>query len=147
RCVSKRIADNIQPTLVDETTRLDDERISVPSSNGVSIPPGFGFSPRQAPSVDIDLTKSVICFIHDDDQLGSLEDLARLRMIVKLHDAHGKAVGIRIVLTAVGLPFFHEIGGPWTNRQTTLHSRSNVTKQVQAVVCRRSDTWRRRCPA
>jgi hypothetical protein len=33
----QRIADNIQPALVDETTRLNDERISVPSCDQVSM--------------------------------------------------------------------------------------------------------------
>ena len=66
---------------------------------------------------------------------------------MELHDAHGKAMRIGIILTAVGLPFFHELGGPWTNRQTTLHSRSNITKQVHAVVGGRSDTRRGRRPA
>ena len=32
RGISPRIADDIQPTVIDETTRLDDERTSVPSS-------------------------------------------------------------------------------------------------------------------
>src|SRR5215475_1908188 len=115
RSISQGIADDIQPTLVDEMTRLNDERISVPSSHRVSIPPRLGIRPRQAPSVQIDLTKSVICFVHDDDQLRSLDDLTRLRMIVELHDAHRQAVRIGIILAAVGLPFFHEVGSPWTN--------------------------------
>src|SRR5262249_37322449 len=144
RRIGQRIADNIQPTLVDETTRLNHKRISVPSSDRVSIPPGFGVWTRQAPSVHKNLTKSVICLIHHDDQLRSLDDLARLRMIVELHDAHRQAMRVGIVLAVVGLPFFHEIGGPWTKRQTTLHSCSNVSKQVQTVVGGRRDTWRRR---
>src|SRR5262249_19276416 len=38
RSISQGIADDIQPTLVDEMTRLNDERISVPSSHPLSIP-------------------------------------------------------------------------------------------------------------
>src|SRR5437867_7394678 len=50
RSISQRIADDIEPTLVDETIRLDDERISVPFSYRVSIPPRFRVGTRQAPS-------------------------------------------------------------------------------------------------
>src|SRR5262245_51190086 len=46
RSIRQRIADDIQPTLIDETTRLDDERISVPSSYRVSIPPRFDLATR-----------------------------------------------------------------------------------------------------
>src|SRR5215510_10206871 len=45
RSISQGIADDIQPTLVDETARLNDERISVSSSHRVSIPPGLCIRP------------------------------------------------------------------------------------------------------
>src|SRR5262245_3657388 len=139
------MADDIQPTLIDVTARLHHERISLPSSDRVSVPPRFGVGTRQAPSVHKNLTKSEICLIHDDDQLTSLCDLAWLTMIVELHDAHRQAMGVGIVLAVVGLPLFHEIRGPRTERQAAFHSRSNVSKQVHAIIGGRSDlSWKRR---
>src|SRR5262249_26215405 len=51
RSIGQRIADDIQPTLIDETPRLHHERISVPLSYRGSIPPRFCGGPRQTPSV------------------------------------------------------------------------------------------------
>src|SRR5881397_2696092 len=75
RRIGQRVADDIQPTLVDETARLNHESIAFPSSDRVSIPPRLGVGAGQGPAVHEYLAKSVICFIHDDDQLRSLDDL------------------------------------------------------------------------
>src|SRR5206468_11243524 len=117
-------------TLVDETARLNHESIAFPSSDRVSIPPRLGVGAGQGPAVHEYLAKSVICFIHDDDQLRSLDDLAGLGMIVELHDAHREAMRVGMVLTVVRLPFFHKLGSPGPDGQAALHSRSNVAKQV-----------------
>src|SRR4029453_14664329 len=76
---------------------------------------------RQLAAVRVDVTQPVVRFVFDQDQLRRLDDLARLRLLVKLKEPHRQAVGVRILLRFEVQPLLPEIRGPRRVRQAIGH--------------------------
>src|SRR5207244_941065 len=60
-------------------------------------------------------------FVLDQNHFGCLDDLARLRLLVELQEAHRHAIRVRIVLVLQIQPLLLELRGPRRVRQTALH--------------------------
>src|SRR5688572_4257865 len=86
----QRAAVYVEPTVVTKADRFDDERVALPTTDGITVPPRLQlFVDRgQRPTVHVDLAQPLVAFVHDHDELGRLHDLAWLRMTMQLHEAH-----------------------------------------------------------
>src|SRR5688572_12586152 len=104
RATRHRAALHVEPDVVAEANRLDDELVAFPVSDGIAVPPGLQIlvDDGQGPAVHEDLPKAFVAFIHDDDEVRRLDDLARLRVQVKLRQAHRQAPGVGVVLLIIG---------------------------------------------
>src|SRR5215470_20218398 len=89
----QRAAADIEPAVVHEAGRLDDERVAVPAAYRVAVVPGLDFiSLRQLPAVQKHLTdRRARCFVNQQHFLWRLDDLARIEVRVELRDAHRQA--------------------------------------------------------
>src|SRR5262249_54383344 len=76
---------------------------------------------RELAAVCVDVTEAVVRFVFDQDQLRRLNDLARLRLLMKLKEAHRQAIGIGIFFRFEVHPLLFEVCGPWRVRQTAGH--------------------------
>ena len=103
-----RAAVDVHPAVVGTIFRaskivgLDDERVPVPSPDGIAIPPRLRLTlRRQRPAVQVDVADAVVRLVLDQDQLFHVVDPARLRLLVELQEAHRHAHRVGIVLGLV----------------------------------------------
>src|SRR5262245_42014079 len=116
--IGHRTAANIEPLPVVESCSLDHESVPFPMSDGVAVVPGLHIIfIRLLAAIREYLAQPVVCLIKNDQQSRGLDHLARFRMIVKLHESHWQTMRIGIVFAVVGIPFFHQVGGPGLERQ------------------------------
>ena len=108
RLLAVRAAVDVQPSVETAVFRaaqvvgLDDERVAVPVSDRVAVPPRLRLTlRRKLAAIEIDVTDAVVGLVLDQDQLRRLDDLARLRLLMELQESHRHAVGVRIVLRLV----------------------------------------------
>src|SRR4029453_3654074 len=128
RFVTVRTAVDVQPSILRAFFRtphvvcFDDERVAFPVADGVTVPTGLRF-PLLGGLVPTrgHVTQPIVPFVFDQDQLRRLDDRARLRLLVKLKEAHRQAVGVGIFLRFDVQSLLPELRGPRRVRQAIGH--------------------------
>src|ERR1700674_273335 len=91
-----RMAADIQPGLVVETSGIDDESVSLPFANGVAHPGWVGIF-RMLPSIGKNLAHVVFVFEVHDRAARNLEEFKRVRVGIDVWNTRREATKIRIV--------------------------------------------------
>jgi hypothetical protein len=95
----------VQPRLVIETCRLDDERVPVPTAFRVSHPRWLRIARERVIVVEEDLPEGRARFVEDDESARELDDLLRERYAVDTRESRRQAEALRIIL-AIVVPTF-----------------------------------------
>ena len=95
---------------------LHHQRVALPSSHRVAVPPRLRVVIRQRAAIQEDLPKPVVRFVDDHNQAWSLHDLPGLGMLVELQQPHRQTVRIGIVLGVVLPTFLEELCRPGAKR-------------------------------
>jgi hypothetical protein len=127
--VGQRAALDVQPSQIAESSGLDHQRVALPVARRVAVPPRVRIL-GQGPAIGKDLPDACIGFVQDHDHLRSLDHLARLPMVVKLHDPHRQAVRVRIILAVVGDALPVHFRAPGRKRQTIFELRAEIPERA-----------------
>src|SRR5665213_137619 len=111
----------VKPPAVAEVVGFDDERVAVPVAGGVAVPERVDVAVfRQRPAVGEDFADAFVALVENDNLVGRLNHLPRLRMNVELHQAHRQAVRVGIVSRVRCLPLLVEVARPRLEREAVL---------------------------
>ena len=137
-------APDVQSHIVAITRGLYYQVVSIPVADGVATPPRLRIAAPQTSPLCEYLAEPIIGFVDDPELLGGLNDFPRLRMQVELHQSHGQAVRIGIVLVVLSSSLGEQFRGPRLPRPTILEVCADVEerRQRRTIRCRRR--WRRR---
>ena len=104
-----------------------------PASGGVAEPPRLRIAGRQRPAVGEELPHAGVAFVEHHDDVGRLDDLARLRMRVQLQVAERQAVRVGVVLAVGGHALLLERRGPRLQRQAARDAGGDVEEESGAA--------------
>src|SRR6187200_1529957 len=127
---------DIEPATVSQPRGFDDERVTVPLANRVSIPPGLRIVVRQRTSIGEYLTHAGAGFVQNHEEARRLNELSRRPLRVELDDTHGEAVRLRIVLTVAGLSLLQKRSAFRLEWKPFLEVLRDVTEARERRTCR-----------
>src|SRR5262249_6425993 len=127
--VGQRAALHVKPSQIAEARGLNHKRVTLPLAHGVTIPPRLWMS-RQRPPIGKDLAYACVGFVKNHSHLRSLYHLARLAVVVKLHDSHRQTVRVRVVFAVLGDTLAVQFRGPRLKRQSIGERGTKVPKRA-----------------
>ena len=120
---------HVEPAVVAEPHRLHHERVAFPPSHRVALPPRLRIVGRQRPAVEQDVPQAAVGLVGNQHLVAGLDDLARLRVRVLLHQPDGQAVGVGVVRREGGLPLLAQLRRPRRVGQAALHVAAGVDER------------------
>jgi hypothetical protein len=81
----QRAATKVEPQVVAKTSGIDDERVAVPTADGVPIPRGSRIV-RQRPAVEEDLPVIGVVLLERDEELRRLDELDDVREAIRTQE-------------------------------------------------------------
>src|SRR5207253_6266611 len=106
------------------------ECVSFPSADGVAVPPGLWLSlRRQLTAVHVDVTKTVIRLVEDDDQCRRLDDFPGLRLHVELRDSHRQTIRVGVISIVYGHAALLQFRRPRCECQAAGNVRADIEER------------------
>src|SRR6185312_4077379 len=139
--IRQRAAVDIEPHIIAETRGLDHERVAIPMTNRVAIPPRLHVFGRQRASIRKDLANPGLRLIKDRRHGRRLNNLARLRMLMQLHKTERQAVSVRIILAVLGFALLQELSCRGLERETALKRIAKI-REIRVGYLVDRDEWR-----
>jgi hypothetical protein len=121
----------IDPRLILEALGLHHQRVALPTTHGIAVPPGLDIAVRQPPAVQEDFASAVVGFVEHHHEAGRLDDLPRLRVQVQLDRVQRQTVCVGVVLAVLPVSRGLQLHRPGQHRKLSWQRRPQIAKSLR----------------